>query len=379
MREQTRKLGARRVVAVGTPGTKRMRMFASAAARRSGAAVRDVSYEAVLSGRADLAADAGSAVFRLDSPAGCEVFALRCLREGEEEAEAAGLAVERPSGDAARGEVRSPAQWFFGFRRCLGRLAERLPGACWMTPPAEAAAMFDKAAVAARWRAAGVPTVPVLGQPAGYEQVRGLLRDHPRLFIKHRYGSSATGAVAIHRQGGRVRGLASTTLDGGRLFLSKRVCPITSEGELRALVDRLGGQGLVAQPWLPKAKLLGRNVDVRAVTVGGRLSHAVGRSSGSPMTNLNLDASRLSAEVLRLKLGEDVWAGLREIAAAAAGVLDALAVGLDVLVRPGGELLALEANAFGDYLLRLTWEDVGTHEAQVDEMVRRGLLAGGRG
>jgi hypothetical protein len=85
--------------------------------------------------------------------------------------------------------------------------------------------------------------------------------------------------------------------------------------------------------------------------IGGTLHHVVGRSSGSPFTNLNLGAMRVPRDVADRQLGEarNQFESLCEQAARriqGAGVL-----GLDVLVRPCRRTFALlEANAFGDYL-----------------------------
>lgn len=368
---------------LGTPGTKRLRLFESAVRKFAAVDVVFASYADVVTGHFDVSAlNRPDTLVRLDSPAHDDVFDWNCLRNGLPELQPLGLLQVGQFGDVRRqkGEVVSPLQWWFGFRRFLSELASRLPDARWMNPPGDVATMFDKLACERRWRDADLATPEILSEPRRYDDIAQLLVDRDRVFVKHRCGFSATGAVAIHRQGNRIRGLSTMTLDGDRLFLTKQLQHIREESKLAALVDRLGEQGLIAQPWLSKAKLLGRNFDLRVVTVGGMLAHIVGRSSPSPMTNLNLDASRLSSQVLQIKMselfGDEFWPRLTQfVERAAAAFPQSLYCGLDILVKRSGELSVLEANAFGDYLLRMTWEDRSTHESQIEHLVQAGVLA----
>ncbi|MFD8961353.1 STM4014 family protein, partial [Streptomyces anulatus] len=115
------------------------------------------------------------------------------------------------------------------------------------------------------------------------------------------HGSSASGVLAVETAGpGRVRASTSVERDSsGRLFNSLRVRRYTSEAEVGRIVDALAPDGLHIERWLPKASQRGRAADLRIVVVGGRATHAVVRTSTSPMTNLHLGGARGDLDEVR--------------------------------------------------------------------------------
>ncbi len=79
---------------------------------------------------------------------------------------------------------------------------------------------------------------------------------------------------------------------GDRLVNSLRVRSYGTEEEVAALIDMLAPDGLHVERWLPKATLDGRVFDLRVVVIGGEPTHAVVRTSRTPMTNLHLGGAR---------------------------------------------------------------------------------------
>ena len=147
------------------------------------------------------------------------------------------------------------------------------------------------------------------------------------------------------------------------------------------LVDALAPDGLHVERWLPKASQRGRVADLRVVVVAGRATHAVVRTSRSPMTNLHLGGARGDLDHVRAAVetaGGSWSAALAVCERAAACFPDTLCVGVDLLPSTGWRRFAVgEVNAFGDLLPRLTGlpgsgaEGLDTYGAQIAAVLDR--------
>ncbi|MEW2544458.1 STM4014 family protein [Streptomyces sp. NPDC047002] len=361
-------------VVVGIPGGRRVGLFGAALRAAGLPPARLVPWADVLRGRSP--AFAGGETVRVESP-GEDAEVDRLLR-----------------GPLEPARVEGTARWYAaltGAVRGLGRAAAAA-GAALLHDPAELAVLFDKRLCHGVLTAAGVavPASPTSGPAApaaaGWEEVRALMAGAGlrRAFVKIAHGSSASGVLAVETASrGRVRAVTSVERDAaGRLFNSLRVRPYATEREVAAVVDALAPDGLHVEQWLPKAALGGRRADLRVVVVAGRATHAVVRTSRSPMTNLHLGGVR----------GD--LAAVRGAVAAAGGSLDeALAlceraaacfprthcVGVDLLPESGWRRFAVgEVNAFGDLLPGLTGlpgtaaEGLDTYAAQLAAAPLRG-------
>ncbi|MEV6164981.1 STM4014 family protein [Streptomyces sp. NPDC052052] len=361
-----------RFAVVGVPGNRRVTFFQDAVRAAGLPAPRLVPWQDVL--RGDAAFLPGETV-RIDSP-GEDAEVERLLREVD---------------DPAR--VEGTALWYARFTSAV-RVAARAAaasGAVLLDDPGDVAVLFDKRLCHAVLDGADVP-VPASSTSGAaapevrdWADVRARMMAHrmPRAFVKLAHGSSASGVLAVETAGpGRVRATTSVERDpSGRLFNSLRVRHCTSEREVGALVDALAPDGLHIERWLPKAALGGRVADLRVVVVAGRATHAVVRTSRSPMTNLHLGGERGSLDEARaaVRAAGGSWAevlGLCERAAAC--FPDTLCVGVDLLPATGWRRFAVgEVNAFGDLLPRLTGlpgsgaEGLDTYAAQVAAVLNR--------
>jgi hypothetical protein len=125
--------------------------------------------------------------------------------------------------------------------------------------------------------------------------------------------------------------------------------------------------------WLPKATLDGRVFDLRVVVIGGEPTHAVVRTSRTPMTNLHLGGARGDLGAVQRALGQERWQRALDVCARAAACFPGSPmVGVDLLVGAGLNRFAVcEVNAFGDLLPGLTGlpggpaEGLDTYAAQV--------------
>ncbi|MFJ3905265.1 STM4014 family protein [Streptomyces sp. NPDC090025] len=360
-----------RFAVVGIPASRRVRLFQEAVRAAGLPEARLVPWLDVLGGGAGFRA--GETV-RVDTP-GEDPVVDRLLR-----------------GAADPTRVEGSRRWYEALTEALPRLAARAAGAgaVLVDDPAETAVLFDKRLTHGRLRAAGVPVPdsPTSGADApavrGWADVRALMAGAGlrRAFVKPAHGSSASGVLAVETApGGRVQ--ATTSVErapDGRLFNSLRVRRYRTEAEVAAIVDALAPDGLHIERWLPKAAQDGRAADLRVVVVDGRATHAVVRTSRSPLTNLQLGGAR-----------GDLAAARAATAAAGGRFADALAVcerasaafpgthcvGVDLLPGTGWRRFAVgEVNAFGDLLPGLSGlpgsgaEGLDTYAAQVAALLR---------
>ncbi|WP_170315362.1 STM4014 family protein [Streptomyces abyssomicinicus] len=355
-----------RFAVVGNPENRRVALF-SAAVRAAGLpGPRVVPWLDVL--RAGGARFGDDETVRVDSP-GENPDVDRMLRDVT---------------DPAR--VEGSARWYRRFTAA----ARTLTGGHRLDDADELAVLFDKRRCHAVLREAGVPVPasPTSGPGAapvrGWEDVRALMREHrlPRVFLKLAHGSSASGVLAIETaSGGRIRATTSVErADDGRMFNSLRLRRHHDEREIAAVVDALAPDGLHLERWVPKAAVGGRTCDLRVVVVAGRATHAVARTSRSPMTNLHLGGERgdLAAVRAAVETAGGDWAGLLAVCERAAACFPrTLCVGVDLLPAVGWRRFAVgEVNAFGDLLPRLTGlpgsgaEGLDTYAAQVRAVLR---------
>ncbi|MET8175428.1 STM4014 family protein [Streptomyces clavifer] len=360
-----------RLAVVGNPGNRRVALFQDAVRAAGLPDARTVSWLEVLRGEAVFLP--GERV-RIDSP-GEDAEVERVLR-----------GVDDPT------RVEGSARWYARFTSAVRDVARAATaaGAVLLDDPDDIAVLFDKRLCHGVLDAAGVPlpaspTSGPSGAPVrGWADVRALMADHrmPRVFVKPAHGSSASGVLAVETAGsGRVRAATSVERDSeGRLFNSLRVRHCTTEREVAAVVDALAPDGLHIERWLPKASQRGRAADLRVVVVAGRATHAVVRTSRSPMTNLHLGGARGDVDEVRASVeaaGGSWDAALAVCERAAACFPDTLCVGVDLLPATGWRRFAVgEVNAFGDLLPRLTGlpgsgaEGLDTYAAQVAAVLR---------
>lgn len=363
---------APRFAVVGIPGNRRVALFQDAVRAAGLPEARVVPWHAVL--RGDAVFLPGESV-RIDSPG--EDAGIDQLLRG----------VDDPT------RVEGSARWYAAFTAAVRDVARaaRAAGAVLLDDPDDIAVLFDKRLCHAVLSGAGVP-VPKsptsgAGAPAvrGWSDARALMREHgmKRAFVKLAHGSSASGVVAVETAGdGRVRATTSVERDAaGRLFNSLRVRRCTTEAEIAAVVDALAPDGLHIERWLPKASQHGRAADLRVVVMAGRATHAVVRTSRSPMTNLHLGGERGDLDAVRaaVKAAGGSWADALAMCEQAAGCFPGtLCVGVDLLPATGWRRFAVcEVNAFGDLLPRLTGlpdsgaENLDTYAAQVAAVTNR--------
>jgi hypothetical protein len=373
----------RRVVVVGNPGHKRVKLFQDALARRGWPPAEVVSWFDLLTGRDRFDAVAAGVLVRLESPGQDFKVEKQLIARGAEEPESEDTGAESITADASlelpfeKGRILYPRQWYRGFRAVLRSLATR-PGVLWLNHPIEVIDLFDKRRCQDRLAGEGVPIPARLGAVRSYEELVARMRELGRLrvFVKLACGSSGSGVVAFAL--GRDRVQATTTVELVRrdgqwlMFNSRRLRRYESIGEVTALFDTLCREGVQVEEWVPKAGLRDRSCDLRVLMIAGREAHTVVRLSHSPLTNLHLLNDRTDAEELRAVVPQEAWdkamADCRRTAGVFAGCLH---VGVDMVFTPSFRRHAIvEANAFGDLLPGTHWNGLDTYGAELAALER---------
>jgi hypothetical protein len=269
--------------------------------------------------------------------------------------------------------VEGTREWYQGFSTAVEKLERAIDdaGAVRLFTQQGVVTAFDKLATHTVLADAGVP-VPLAAATDGSESA----------FIKIRHGSSASGVVALTVRGPRRRAVTSAeivrTEAGIELYNSLKIRTYLRDSDIDDLLAALAPDGLHAERWVRKASIDGRDCDLRVVTVGGEATHAVVRTSTSPMTNLHLGGQRGDLAAFQAMVGEKRWQAILEIAESAAACFPGVhCFGIDVLPGADGVDCVGEVNAYGDLLPNLMGfpgtpgEGVGTYGAQVRSLIGR--------
>ncbi|WP_433686162.1 STM4014 family protein [Micromonospora carbonacea] len=338
-----------RLTVVGNPDNRRVGLFTAAALAAGLPRPAVLPWADVLTGAAPPPA---GALVRVDSP-GEDPQVDRLLR--------------RAAVPARHGELLGLADAYAGLVDGLARVAAG--GAELLNDPGDVAALCDKRRCHARLSAAGVAVPAALPPIDGYASLRAAMAEAgwARVFVKPAHGSSAAGVLALAVGPRGVRAVTPIEVAPDGLFNSLRVRAYDDEATVAALVDRLAGEGLHVERWLPKVGLGDRVVDVRVVVVAGRPTHAVVRAATGPLTNLHLGNARGDLAELRAAAGPAAWAAAMETCVRAAACFPrSLHVGVDLMFLLGWQRHAVaEVNAFGDLLPGVLADGRDTYAEQV--------------
>lgn len=323
---------------IGNLENRRIQDFCLCLARKGHPPPHCISYLEVLNGSSLPQLD----LIRLDSPGENAELAQALIRLGG--------GPENPQLEF--GEVAYLAEYHRGYCSLLGRLSAYRGR--WMNAPQDIAAMFDKWECHQRFERAGLPRPP--SQLASLEL---LTAPSGRYFFKPLHGSSASGVCALRWTPRRREMFAPLRIAGDRLINSLQVQRYTEEKQIRAILERLIPQGMIAERWIPKlATSLGFS-DLRVLVIQGKARQRVLRCSHSPMTNLHLGNRRGQLQEVQAHLP----AALELAERALACFPGCLYAGVDILLDQRGRPLIGEINAFGDLLPNLEHQGESAYEA----------------
>ena len=356
-----------KLAVVGNPDNRRVGLFNAAAASLGLSAPRVVPWIEVLNGHAVF--EAGEVV-RIDSP-GEDAEVTRLLR-GESEP----VDMYRVEGTRA---------WYQGFVAALEKLHVEIAaaGAVALASAGETAIAFDKTRTNALVAERGIAVPEPIPGVVDYATLCAamLARGWTNVYVKIRHGSSASGVVNFMKNDHLMLARTSTEMHrvpaGYELYNSLRMRRYRRESDLIALFDLLAPDGLHVEQAVNLQYIYGKHADLRLVTVGGQVTHAVGRASEQPITNLHLGGQRLQISKLRERVGEEFWQRAIDTAERTAACFpESHCLGIDILpdLRNGVAYVG-EVNAYGDLLPNLLGlpgtlgEGVDTYTAQLRSLV----------
>ncbi len=349
------------VCIVGNPENRRVRDFQSTATEIRLGRQSCVSWRDVLSGCGDAMGQLRTAEsIRIDSPGENDQVLHALIRLGG------------GCGWLAHGEIGFLREQHRGFCTALELLSS--VNTSFQNPPADIREMFDKWASHQRFEDAGLARPATALAPRGaneFRTLRATVGGSPtagRVFLKPRFGSSASGVCALRWCGDREQLIApieiDRTLGHVRLFNSLRVRCYTSPEEIDTILSQLLPQEMICERWVPKFRLPDGKFDLRILVIAGEARHLVVRQSHHPMTNLHLGNRRGDVSEVRDAIGNQRLEACRQLAEDAAACFpDSLYAGVDILVSAKGEPLICEINAFGDLLPNLRHRDQSAYEA----------------
>jgi hypothetical protein len=375
--------GRRPIVVIGNPANRRVTMFCAAAVRLGLAPPIVLAYEQLLAenGLDRLESVPERALVRIESPGEEPRVQAALVRRGGTRFGCGPDECDRLAADSMEhGRIAGSRAWFAGYRDLLLRMDDQLAprGVRWMNHPTDIAVLFDKAECQERLAKREIAVPPRLAAETGrditnYDDLRRQLEQvgWSRVFVKLRYGSSASGVVALAYGKGKIQATTSVELvrTGGKtqLFNSLAVRRYTDERDVAAIVDALCREHVHIERWIPKAALDARTFDLRVLVIAGQVRHCVVRTSRGPITNLHLGNQR--GDLARLMgcwphaAAEQACSACGATAAAFPGCLY---LGIDLAILAGFSRHAiLEANAFGDLLPGVVDGGDDTYEAEL--------------
>lgn len=343
---------------IGNPANRRIH-FAAEAARKQGVRYRVFPWQLCPDWVDDIAA---CDLLKIDSAGEDAIVAQQLIELGSDAKANTTAALEY-------GELGFLAESYRGFCRHLDTLTAT--GQSFINSPASIKLMFDKWACHQRFVAAGVARPQSFYAPDTLADFLEYTQQQPsgRLFLKPLHGSSASGVLAFRWSGDKLQIMAPVEIDykgcsNAILFNSLQLKSYLRFRDIKVILDQLLPQGLLAEQWLPKARISGLNVDVRIVVINGKAHHFIARKSPYPMTNLHLGGERVSETEFVSVFGESATQLCRlEAERAAACFPDALYAGVDVMLTPALKPVVLEINAFGDLLPNITYNGESTYKA----------------
>ncbi|WP_051215719.1 STM4014 family protein [Granulicoccus phenolivorans] len=267
--------------------------------------------------------------------------------------------------------------WYAGLARVLTRIDEQSRHLrSRLQNPSELRMMFDKEFTAQTLHNAGVPvpesfsTTDAAGDTVDGTELlaRARAAGWSQAIVKPRYGSSASGLVALRWHGDRIIARSTVEVTDAGCYNSRRL-QTYRDGRAIRLLDALSRQPLRLERWIPKMSLDGATADFRVVVIGGRARHVLLRCAHGPFTNLHLGARRGNVATARAELGGRYVDVLGTAEDAVACFPDTWYAGVDVLVPRQGRARVVEVNAFGDFHTGVRWRGLDTYQCELRTFV----------
>lgn len=183
-----------------------------------------------------------------------------------------------------------------------------------------------------------------------------------RIFIKPRYGSGASGIVALRYNPKLNQGVIHTTIfeKNGNFFNGNKTYYVNTQNMVCSILDFILSTPVVLEKWISKKKHNNINYDLRVVMFKQELLYIVPRGANSPITNLHLNNMALDDSVVTNR--DEITRFCQQVMAL---FPDLSYAGIDILITPKNELFVIEINAQGDAIYKDFYDENSIYTRQV--------------
>lgn len=300
--------------------------------------------------------------------------------------------------DLENGEFFAPHQFYYGLKdklELLHALIQTHPILASMNHIADILNFFDKQHCHQTLSRAKVLVPKGLYDVSCYDDLREKmhLAGHKNVFIKTRFGSGASGIVALKTNGAfktssayktsgaykassglkknkaRLQSLTTVEQHNGRLYNTRRLQKCSNESDVANLIDRLCKWGVHCESWVPKAVVNKKESDCRILLINGKADFFVLRKSNTPITNLHLMNERANIHELTDAMTDNAWDNVLTTCDKIAAIYPrSFNLAADIAVHKNlREHCVLELNAFGDFLHNIQHKGMNTHAWQLEQ------------
>lgn len=355
---------------IGNPENRRVTQFQQALHDFNQAPARIISYADILENRIALQdALAGVNCIRIESPGENFQVEKRILEMGGLES-AMTLSEDK-------GRIYFPGIWYKGFQKLLNVITAAAGDVVWFNNPEDIITMFNKPLTK---KINGTHCLPLLPDFDSYDGFLAYVESQPhsRFFIKLNYSSSASGVLAFEYNRKTRKAQAQTTIELVRsrsdcyFYNSLKLKKYSDHNDLADIIDFLFQQGAYVENWITKAQHDEGVFDLRVLAINGKRQHCIARVSKTPITNLHLGNQRCAIDDLNLSSTQ--WQQVDQLVSdVMQNFSKSLYSGLDILLpRDENRLpILLEANAFGDLLPGLLYQNKNTYQAELTALYQQ--------
>jgi len=319
---------------------------------------------------------------RIESPSHDLTVVRKLMKQGQERAEQAGFHVcsdqELDQAQLDKGQFIAPHQFYFGLKQHLAPISQQLrdtPVAASMNHIPDIVHFFDKQQCHQQLSQQHISVPRALYDIGSYQELRDRMQQQRlhQVFIKTRFGSGASGIIALRTQPSRIHAQTTLTQQHGALYNTRRLVTIHDEPTLARLVDQLCLWGVQCEAWVPKASINQRSSDCRLLLVNQALHFAVLRQSRTPITNLHLLNQRSTIQALTQRMQPTDWQAVTETAYKIAKCFPkSFHIAIDLAVhRDLQQHSVLEINAFGDFLQNIHHNNMNSYDWEIQQFMHR--------
>ncbi len=315
---------------------------------------------------------------RIESPGSNLTVIRELMLQGIGEAEESGLGVcssrQIANSELEKGEFIAPHQFYFGLKQRLQGLQELLhahPIAGSLNHIPDILTFFDKQQCHRQLDKHGIMQPLALYDVQSYTELREKMHRHSinNVFVKTRFGSAASGIIALRTQGSRVQAQTTIEQSNQRFYNTLRLQLLNDENQVAALIDNLCRWGVQCETWLPKAKVGGLNSDCRLLLVAGVADFLVLRKSKTPITNLHLLNERADISELTSLMNPIDWNSVLQTARKISSLFPhSFQLAIDLAVHENlRDHSVLELNAFGDFIQNIQHKGMNSYDWQLHQ------------